>query len=61
MSDHIKSNDLCERCVFDFDRHCLGSICSSCEMFMKNLGVCGCGQIEDNTPCTYFKEAKDNG
>ena len=60
MENHIKSEDLCGRCIYAFDRHCSEKMqfsCVGCVMYgtMKPMG-CKCLNIEDNTPCPYFKE-----
>ena len=31
MSVHIKTADLCERCVYGFDRYCIERGCDECE------------------------------
>ena len=60
MSDHIKSADLCNRCRFEYFRHCNGNMCNSCVGCVMDgtgkPGVCKCLEIEQNTPCPYFVE-----
>ena len=60
MSDHIKSNDLCARCRFEFFRHCEGKMrgnCFGCVMnYFENTSECKCLTIKENTPCPYFVE-----
>lgn len=55
MSDHIKSQDLCERCVFSFNRICDSVDCRFCKM-LGSSGVCKCCTIQEYTPCPYFVE-----
>ena len=59
MSGHIKSADLCERCVYGKTRTCVKyNHCYGC-MNNDDIG-CRCIQIMPNTPCPYFEEEKDN-
>lgn len=57
MINHIKTADLCERCVYGlmcyvyFD--CRGCPC-------VEDGWCRCIMIKNNTPCPYFEEVKDD-
>lgn len=64
MSDHIKSDDLCERCAFGSQQNCLKKFilnCVGCIMYDTwNPGGCKCLTIEPNTPCPYFVEAEDD-
>lgn len=59
MSDHIKSKDLCFRCIYAFERYCSKISCDDCRMLIYGHG-CMCEHIKENTPCPYFKEAKDD-
>ena len=59
MENHIKSEDLCNRCIYDFDRHCEDIPCECCEMWMHEE-FCACLLIKDNTPCPYFVDAENN-
>ena len=59
VSNHIKSAELCERCVYGFDRYCIERGCNGCEMSVD--GKCKCIGIRENTPCPYFEEEDDNG
>ena len=54
MSNHIKSAELCERCVYGFDRYCTEHGCNGCERSVD--GKCKCIGIRENTPCPYFEE-----
>lgn len=64
MSNHIKSEELCARCVYHHYRHCIWKMrgnCAGCEMDATGkLGNCKCLTIEPNTPCPYFVEAEDD-
>ena len=64
MSDHIKSEDLCARCVYSFYRHCIEEMqgnCVGCVMDDTGKpGGCKCLAIKPNTPCPYFDEEKEN-
>lgn len=59
---HIKSEELCARCVYM--RNCRKEFpepCLLCAMFCySDTGFCKCLSIKKNTPCPYFKEVKDN-
>lgn len=58
MSDHIKTEDLCERCYYMNDG-CVGRGCNECEM-ANEKGYCKCVcEVQYNTPCPYFKEESD--
>lgn len=64
MENHIKSNDLCKRCIYAFDRHCIEKMKGSCvgcvmDVTRDPLG-CKCLNIKVNTPCQYFVEEKDD-
>ena len=65
MENHIKSLDLCNRCIYAFDRHCskkMQESCDGCVMYgTGNPRRCMCLTIEVNTPCPYFVEAENNG
>lgn len=55
MSDHIKSADLCERCVYGLRRTCdVYFDCQGCPCMED--GWCRCMKINHNTPCPYFRE-----
>lgn len=58
MSDHIKSADLCARCVYTLGNKChYPDSCLYCEMnFSEEPKGCKCLMIKSNTPCPYFKE-----
>lgn len=58
VSNHIKSAELCERCVYGFDRYCIERGCDECERLVD--GKCKCDGIRENTPCPYFEEVKDD-
>ena len=64
MENHIKSEDLCGRCIYSFDRHCREKMKGSCVGCVMNgerkPGGCKCLAIEDNRPCPYFVEAENN-
>lgn len=68
MSVHIKSEDLCRRCFYSFDRHCQNTECRLCELWREGKACvcvdrsCSCGgvNVNDNTPCPYFREVKDD-
>lgn len=65
MENHIKSKDLCDRCVFGFVRHCISGEVPSCKDCAMNYdtrkpGGCKCITIKVNTPCPYFVEAENN-
>ena len=60
MSDHIKSADLCNRCIYSFYRqwseemqgNCVGGVMDD----TGKPGGCRCLTISHNTPCPYFEE-----
>ena len=62
MSVHIKSAELCDRCVYTFYRHCSDEIlgdCVRCVMYDTGKpGGCKCLTIKPNTPCPYFEQVK---
>lgn len=64
MENHIMSEDLCNRCIYDFDRHCsekMQGSCDGCVMDATGTTVgCKCLTINTNTPCPYFVEAENN-
>ena len=64
MSVHIKSADLCARCVYNYYRHCrdkMENFCAGCVMDATGKpGGCKCLAIKPNTPCPYFEEEKDD-
>ena len=64
MENHIKSGDLCARCIYSFDRHCrekMQGSCVGCVMNGKRKpGGCKCLSVKVNTPCPYFVEAENN-
>ena len=64
MENHIKSEDLCGRCMYSFGRHCSEKIrgsCVGCVMDGTREPVgCKCLSSRVNTPCPYFVEAKNN-
>ena len=64
MSDHIKSNDSCNRCMFNYFRYCRDKMKNSCSGCVMNAtgkpGGCKCLTINPNTPCPYFEEEKDD-
>ena len=64
MENHIKSEDLCGRCIYSFDRHCrekMKGSCVGCVMDgTRKPGGCKCLNIKVNTLCPYFKEEKDD-
>lgn len=58
---HIKSADLCERCVYSY-KFCPHN-CSNCRQLMYASADlshirCRCDTIQFGTPCPYFDEAK---
>lgn len=58
---HIKSADLCERCVYS-DEFCEPYIdCQFCGQRMyasdAQYGCC-CDTVKTGTPCPYFREAE---
>lgn len=57
----IKTIDLCRRCEFFYSRKCSNNECNECPMSVPKNGfyACKCHEIEFNTPCPYFEEAKD--
>ena len=59
MRNHIKSVELCERCVYGFDRYCIERGCDECERLVD--GKCKCDGIRENTPCPYFEEDENDG
>lgn len=59
MSVNIKTADLCERCVYGFDRYCTEHGCNGCARSVD--GKCKCIDIRENTTCPYFEEEDDNG
>ena len=64
MENHIKSKDLCGRCIYSFDRHCrekMQGSCVGCVMDgTRKPGGCKCLSVKVNTPCPYFVEAENN-
>lgn len=59
---HIKSRDLCERCVHGECR----VDCPYCPMFRPanaegDAAGCLCGLIDEQTPCPYFREKTEPG
>ena len=56
----IKSKDLCERCHFVAGgEHCTKTPCGECEMQKPNR-ECKCDDVQQGTPCTYFKEREES-
>lgn len=54
MSVHIKTDDLCDRCVF---AACNTALCATGNGCPQNsVFGCRCLWVEQNTPCPYFKE-----
>lgn len=50
---HIKSDDLCDRCIFgDCGVACKKS--KPCQM--DNGALCRCDSVQYGTPCEYFEE-----
>ena len=62
MIVHIKTEDLCERCIFSFELHCSAKMhgnCTGCVMDETGRpGGCKCLTVRRNTPCPYFEEDK---
>ena len=57
---HIKSKDLCERCVYS-DEFCEALECKFCaqRMYASNQRHgCRCDTIQAGTPCPYFEDVK---
>lgn len=61
--NHIKSRDLCERCIYSLSNCKLRKAkylnCDTCKMKLPE--TCRCTTIDINTPCPYFKEYTENG
>lgn len=56
MSVHIKTDDLCDRCVF---AACNTALCATDNGCPQNsVFGCRCLWVEQNTPCPYFTEAR---
>lgn len=54
-NNHIKSKDLCDRCIYDYYKTCCGrNLCTGCDMAIDD--GCKCVEVKDHTPCPYFKE-----
>lgn len=57
LSNHIKSDDLCDRCKYGQCAGMKDKPCGDCPMDIK-LG-CQCDFIGYGTPCKAFEEAED--
>lgn len=57
---YIKSEDLCERCIFSLAKCYEKTCCDNCEMNIPaDKNGCKCLTIKSNTPCPYFYEGTE--
>ena len=57
--EHIKSEELCKKCKWDYDLHiCEQQDCLICKM-MNEDGFCNCDHIKYGEPCPYYTPVRE--
>ena len=59
MQYHIKTEELCESCEYNFHAGCHGRHCDQCEMRDEDAGHCYCITIDTGEECPCYKEYKE--
>ena len=57
MSYILKSEDSCEKCIYNV-RFCINRSCLQCPLYIGK-SVCKCALTPKNTPCMDFEDSEE--